>query len=238
VIFNKSGYYFIALLFIALTGFWNSYFSLFFNDFDSLRQLNEVDGYIHFHAGTMLLWVAMLISQAFLIKLNKRDAHKIIGRFSFGLVPVLAISLILLAHSQITIHDYGITYSRLYVLFLQLSLLAIFIIAYGLAISYRHSPAYHARYMICTALTLIDPAVARIPLNLPSIPFSYQVYTFGLTDLILVVLIILERHQKNGRKVFPIMLGVFLFFQIINLTLTRSQIWDDFAFWFARLPIT
>lgn len=229
MLFHRSGYYFIVLFFLALIGFWESYFSKLFGGINS---------YKHFHAVTMLLWMGMLITQAFLIKYKKYSLHKFIGRFSYGLVPVLIISLVLLAHSQITIHDFGITYSRLYILFLQLSLLTIFIIAYVLAIIYRTSPNHHARYMICTSLTLIDPAVSRIPLNIPPIPFDYQVLTFALTDLILLILIFMERNQKRGREVFPIMLVLFLVFQGINLTSTDNIIWDNFSMWFAKLPLT
>jgi len=217
--FQNSGFYFIVLLFLAVIGFWQSYFSKLFDDIDS---------YIHFHAITMLLWVGMLITQAFLIRFKKRSLHRFIGKLSYGLVPVLTISLILLAHSRIVVGEDGILPTRLYTLFLQLSLLAIFVIAYGLAIAKRQTPALHARYMICTALTLIDPAVARIPLNLPPFPFDYQVLTFALTDLVLVVLIIMERGQRHGRGVFPLMLAVFMFFQGLNLTWTNSNVWTNF----------
>lgn len=229
MLFKKSGYYFIALFFLALIGFWESYFSRLFSD---------INGYKHFHAITILLWISLLIAQPFLIKYKKYFLHKFIGKFSYGLVPALIISLILLAHSQITIHDFGITYSRLYILFLQLSLLLIFIISYVLAIFYRKTPYLHARFIICTALTLIDPAVARIPINIPPLPFDYQVLTFALTDIILIVLIFTERNQKQGRKVFPIMLILFVVLQSINLTLTGNIIWDNFAIWFANLPLT
>jgi len=228
-VFNKSAYYFIALLVLALVGFWNTYFSKIFS---------ETNFYVHFHAVTIMVWIAMLITQAFLIQYKKHDLHRVIGKFSYALFPFIVISLVLLAHQQITIYDFGIKYFRLYILFLQLSLLVIFIIAYSLAIAYRKSPMQHARYMICTSLTMIDPAVARIPLNIPDLPFSYQVLTFGLTNLILIVLIFLERKQKIGREVFPIMLAVFVFFQTLNLTWTRSSTWDSFAPWFAELPLT
>lgn len=227
--FPNSGYYFIALLFLAIVGFWQSYFSKLFDDLSS---------YTHFHAVTMLLWIAMLISQAFLIRFKKWSAHKFFGKFSYGLVPVLIVSLVLLAHNQIEIGENGIYPSRRYILFLQLSLLAIFIIAYVLAITYRHNPVIHARYMICTALTLIDPAVARIPIDTPPLPFPYQVVTFGITDLILLLLIVMERNQTQGRKVFPLMLVIFVFFQSLNLTQTDTGAWKDFALWFANLPLT
>lgn len=227
--FNKSGYYFILLLILAIIGFWESYFS---------KLLNDINSYTHFHAITMLLWIGMLITQAFLIRNKKRDLHRLIGKFSYALVPLLIISLILLAHSQITIKNYGISYGRLYVLFLQLSLLVIFIVAYSLAIINKKSPNHHARYMICTSLTLIDPAIARIPLDLPSLPFTYQVVTFSIINLILLILIFMERKQKNAREVFPLMLLINLIFQTLNLTWTDSKAWDDFALWFALLPLT
>ncbi|MFK5894223.1 MAG: hypothetical protein QM504_13460 [Pseudomonadota bacterium] len=227
--FRNSGFYFLLLLLLAIVGFWQSYFSIL---------LDDIDSYIHFHAVTMLLWIGMLITQAFLIRYNKRSLHKVVGRLSYFLVPVLIISLVLLSHSQIIIQEYGISYARLYILFLQLSLLTVFVTAYALAIINRRSPAHHARYMICTALTMIDPVVARIPLNLPALPFDYQVLTFGLTDIILIVLIILERNQKRGREVFPVILAMFVFFQWLNLTWTHSEVWDSFALWFANLPLT
>jgi len=49
--FHNSGFYFIVLLFLAVIGFWQSYFSKLFGDIDS---------YIHFHAITIMLWVGML----------------------------------------------------------------------------------------------------------------------------------------------------------------------------------
>ncbi len=229
MLFKKSGYYFVALLILAVIGFWESYFSMPFGG---------IDHYVHIHAIAMLLWIGMLITQAFLIRHQKRSLHRMFGKFSYALVPVIVVSLVLLAHNQITIHDYGISYTRLYILFLQLSLLTIFVITYVLAIIYRKSPSQHARYMISTSLTLIDPAVARIPLNLPTLPFSYQVLTFALTDIILFILIIIERKQTKGREVFPIVLAVFLFFQALNLTWTDSIIWDNFSLWFANLPLT
>lgn len=68
--FDKAGYYFILLLILAVIGFWESYFS---------NLLSGIDSYIHFHAITMLIWIAMLITQAFLIRYKKRSLHKIIG---------------------------------------------------------------------------------------------------------------------------------------------------------------
>jgi len=92
--------------------------------------------------------------------------------------------------------------------------------------------------MVGTSLTLIDPAVARIPLNIPPLPFSYQVLTFSLIDIILIILIVMDRKKTIGREVFPTMLLIFLVFQVLNLTWTDSTVWDNFSLWFAELPLT
>jgi len=106
-LFHNSGFSFIILLFLAIIGFWQSYFSRLFSD---------IDNYTYFHAITMLLWVGMLITQAFLIRFKKRSLHRFIGKFSYGLLPVLIISLILLAHSRIVIGEDGIL-PTLYIVF-------------------------------------------------------------------------------------------------------------------------
>lgn len=227
--FRNSGFYFILLLVVVLIGFWSSYFS---------RWLTDIDAYTHFHAISMLLWLGLLITQAFLIRYKKISLHRMAGKFSYLLVPVLIVSLILLAHYQIVIEDGVVPSFRRYILFLQLSLLCLFVIAYGLAIVYRHQPARHARYMITTAFTLIDPAVARIPLGIPDLPFRYQVLTFALTDLLIILMMIIERKQTKGREVFPVMLAIFVFFQWLNLSWTHSNVWTDFSNWFAGLPLT
>lgn len=226
---KNIGFYFLLLLALSIWGFWESYFS---------KPLQASHLYTHLHTLSMLLWMLMLITQASLIHYQKYAAHKVTGRMSYILVPIICISLVLLAHSKLDPGVEGLSGSRLYLLFLQLSLLAIFLISYVLAIVYRHTPAIHARFMICTALTIIDPVFARLPLDLPAIPFSYQLYTFGLVDLILIIFIVLERKQVQGRQVFPFMLVVFVFFQWLNLNCTNSESWGTFAHWFAALPLS
>lgn len=63
--------------------------------------------------------------------------------------------------------------------------------------------------------------------------------TYGLTNMVFLILISLERTTRAGRLVFPIMLAVFVIFQLpALLELTNAPIWQAFAAWFAALPIT
>jgi len=96
------------------------------------------------------------------------------------------------------------------------------------------------RFMVCTALTLIDPIVIRLMFRADPTPgWNYQWFTFGLTNLVLIALIVLDRHARVGRRVFPAMLVVFAIAQAPALFgLTNMAAWQAFARWFAALPLT
>ena len=229
--FSKSGPYFAALFVLALIAYWNSY----------LSQILSASNYTHFHASLAALWILMLVAQPMLIRAKRLAWHRALGGFSYFLAPLIVISIVLLAHSRIkglTGEAYAI---QTYILYLQVSLTLLFGLSYSLAIAKRNKVALHARFMVCTAFTLIDPIVIRLMFwmgsRTPS--WNYQWVTFGLTDLVIVALIYLERRSTSGRKVFPVMLAVFVLAQIPALFgLTNTALWQAFASWFAALSLT
>lgn len=225
-----SGPYFAGLLLVALVAFWPTY----------LSRLGVSSGYTHLHAILATVWLLMLIVQPVLIRRRRLEWHRALGRFSYALAPVIVMSVILLSHSRITGLEGQAFAIQSYVLWLQVSLVGLFAFSYGLAVATRRTMALHARFMICTGLTLIDPVVIRLMFRADPTPaWNYQWLTFGLTDLVLVVLIWLERDAVRGRWVFPTMLGVFVVAQLpALLQLTDTAPWQSFAHWFAGLSLT
>lgn len=226
----RSGAWFAGLLLLALVAFWPTYFS----------RLGSSSGYTHLHAATATLWMIFLIAQPVAIRTRRLALHRALGRISYGLAAAVLLSVILLAHSRIE-GLAGEAFARQsYVLYLQISLAALFGLSYGSAVLARRSMAVHARFMICTALTLIDPIVVRLMLWADSTPdWNYQWLTFGLTDLVLVTLIWLDRDLRRGRWVFPVMLVAFVLAQApAVLAWTGTAGWQAFARWFASLPLT
>jgi hypothetical protein len=229
--FSRSPPYLLGLLIVAMAAFWPSYFAL---------GLSGSHNYVHVHAATCLLWMAMLIAQPIFITRRRLDLHRLVGKSSYVIAPVLIVSMVLLAHYRINLiapADYAL---QTYILFLQLSLAVVFAVFYALAIAYRHTTAVHARFMVCTALTLIDPILARVvPLVAPDmIPFT-QWISFVLTDSVVIVLIWMERGSLTGRKVFPIALGILLTSQLPALLgFDRTEGWQQFARWFKDLQLT
>lgn len=228
--FARSGPWFAGFLLLALIAFWPSY----------LSRIGASTAYTHLHAVTATLWMMMLVAQPAAIRARRLDLHRSLGKVSFGLVPLIVLSVILLAHSRIS----GLTGPALagqsYLLYLQVSLVALFTLCYAGAIVYRRNRAVHARFMVCTALALVDPVVVRLLLWVQSPPsWNYQLATFGLTDALLLGLIWLDRGSRRGRWVFVAMLPVFVVSQLPALLgLTASAPWQAFARWFAGLPLT
>ena len=96
--FDKAGYFFIGLVVLAFLGFWATYFSKFFDG------ETRFSFYFHFHAAMMSLWILVLIVQPTLIRKKKLAIHKIIGKLTYILMPLLFISVILLTHSRLQEH--------------------------------------------------------------------------------------------------------------------------------------
>ena len=94
--------------------------------------------------------------------------------------------------------------------------------------------------MVGTGLTLIDPVVIRLMFWVDSTPaWNYQWFTFGLTDVVIVALIWLERDARVGRRIFPAILIAFILAQLPALVLlTDGPAWQSFARWFSSLPLT
>lgn len=226
----RSGPYFAAMLLVALVAFWPSY----------LSKLGANSAYTHLHALLATAWILMLIAQPTLISRRRRDWHRALGRVSYGLAPLVVISIVLLAHSRIAGLAGEAFAAQTYVLYLQISLVALFALSYTLAVLTRRNMALHARFMICTGFTLIDPVVIRLMVWADSAPgWNYQWFTFGLTDLVIVSLIWLERDARRGRWVWPVMLPAFVLFQLpAVLQMTNASWWQAFSRWFAALTLT
>ena len=230
--FEKSGFYFIAVFAVAILGFWPSYFAKFFDG------TGDFTFYFHFHAFFAVLWILMLIAQPILIRQKKFELHRKIGKLSYVIVPLIFISIILLAHSTLKGPEENLGLE----LWIPAKDLLIFAVGYGVAIKYRRNMAIHARGMIVAGIVLIEPALVRLILYIffPDNGFDPRGYlaTISLVYIILIALIITERKQKVGRWVFPLTLGLYLFVHMVLVFQIRIAPWQAFAEWFATLPLT
>lgn len=224
--FRSSAPFFALLMALAVVAFWPSYL---------YPKQVERDWHVHVHGISLFLWGAMLIVQPFLIRGGRLALHRRLGKLTYVLAPVIVVSTILLVHHRAATE---LTPVLLYFLWIILGLTAVFAFCWAQAIRYRRTPALHARWMIGTGLTMIDPIMARILFNHFGVePPLLQVLTYALIDAILIALWLRDRRLGNGIRVFPTMLAVFVAVEIPTFILPQLAGWKSFAQWFAALPL-
>lgn len=222
--YRRSAPFFGALLLLAIPAFWPSYI---------FPARYEADLRVHVHGVSLLLWALLLIAQPWLIRAGRLRTHRQLGKASYVIAPVIVVSTILLAKYRVASQQ---SPEQLYFLYLQLWLTLIFAIAYVQAIRWRSSAGIHARYMVCTGLTMVDPILARLLYNVGGIePPWMQIVTFLTVDAILLALWLRDRRLGNGVRVFPAMLALFAAFEVPTFFLPVWPAWTSFAKWFGSL---
>ena len=209
-VYKNSHYLFIAVLLMAIAGFWKTYFG-------KIPTFDGVSGLMHFHAVMVLSWLGILIVQPILILNKKVEMHRLVGKMSYIVVPILLISIILLmrlsfikntlpANPDIDIRLVGVAD------------LTFFIPCYLIAIYFRKNTKYHARFMVMTVLPFINPALGR--LNLPG---------SVLAIIIMLGLIIYEAFNKKVFLPYLIGLPAYISIYVFYLFIINADQWR--AFW-------
>ena len=110
----------------------------------------------------MMIWMAMLIVQPLLIRFNKVSIHRIIGKLSFVIAPLLVVSIFLVTKMVYLRADPPMSHEeRVGDMALSLSNLFAFAFIYMMAIANRRYTYSHLRYMIGTSLLMIGPGLGR-----------------------------------------------------------------------------
>jgi hypothetical protein len=238
IIFKNSLYFFILFFLLALWAFWQNYYG---------RLSDIMPFHVHLHGIVMTLWCVLLISQATLIRLKQYKWHRISGKFSFVLVPLIIISGFHIAHISVK----GMSpESDIYYFFFALMFNSIiaFSILYFLAIKNRKKSGTHARYMISTVFPILTPVSDRIihiylPVMRDFVPTvngmpMVQLYGFLLVNIILLALIIWDWKLHKNAGAFLIAWFVTFFYQLSVLTFYQFDFLKSISRWLMNLPFS
>ena len=229
--FHSSGYYFSGLVLLGLLGFWSSYFSRLFD------EAFNFSFYFHFHVLMVVLWISCLIVQPFLVMKKQLHLHKLIGKASYFIMPLFIISVILLTHHTMQEKSPSNLGASFWIPVKDLFIIAAL---YAIAVKQRRKPTIHARAMIGTGIIFIEPALIRFLFNLFPEKFHFLAYpiTISTVYVLILFLIVVERNQKKGRWVFPMLLLLLIAFHYLIIEQITTPLWDAFAGWFVGLPLT
>ena len=188
----------------------------------------------------MTLWCLLLILQPILIRYNYRKLHRVLGYFSYLLVPLIFYSIIdLLLFRFNGIPALG--NFHLFFVALVVNSAVAFLLVYGLAIYFRKKVHLHARFMVVTVFTILTPVTDRLtymfaPFMIKHVPMIdgapiVQTVGFVIADVILLLLILWD--WLSGRKpvAFGASLGIMLFMQYTILNFYKFDFWRSFAEW-------
>lgn len=230
-IFRNSFFFLIVIPVFAIWGFWVTYFT---------RAQETLSVYDHLHGFAMFGWCLMLVVQSFLIRTSHGSIHRQVGKLSYLLAPLVLVSTLILANYRLNVR--GLTTEGLYILGLQIFTLIQFSVFYTMAIRHRKTSDIHARWMICTAFTLLDPIFARIiEINFIHVPFEsgiIQYITYGAIDLAVIMLVFKDWKSSQRRDVFLPALILMVVTQLPIFLAMQSPAWEMFAAWFKGLPLS
>jgi hypothetical protein len=180
----------------------------------------ETTPVVHFHFFVQSLWICILITQPLLIRYEKFKIHRLIGKLTYVLVPLIVVSIILMWQKGIT--DPATENSPANYLSYLLKThfhsscdLLLLITFYSLAIFNKQTTKVHMRYMIAIALLYIDPTISRLVsywFNV-SDPNS-DLITILFTDAILLGLIFYDIKYNRSYKSYLFALSLFLIYHI------------------------
>jgi hypothetical protein len=230
----------LLIPFVAI-GFYPGYWSKLNGNITTIR---------HVHAFFMCLWVIMSIVQPWLIMKKKTSIHKIVGKVSYVLIPLIVISgyiliqarydrILLRIQNEVTTGKVNLTYDEVLgqvassqrhgIIFLLM-----LIICYLLAIANRKRMLHHATYMIGAIFTSIDPSLDRMIGHWsnankiePNFFIDYGSQLFAL--ILLIALAIYQRSKKQSLQPVLIVIGIYVIsFLTINLA-GKTAAWQSFV---------
>lgn len=202
--YRNIGYLMMLLIPISFLGFYKTSYFIQFPNFDG-----AVDTGLHFHFAMVCLWILMLIVQPILIKNNKIKLHKIIGKLSYLVFPLLISSILPLIIEKI--QETG-NFMDAYFPIADSILLLLF---YSLAIYNKNNVAKHMRFMIGTTLVFLGPTIGRIgPILFDLSSFLTQHILYGIIYLILTLLILTDKNNKRNYSPYVFIFTFFLFHHI------------------------
>ncbi len=237
--YNNSGYWFLLIIVLVFFGFYKSYFSVIFEPRAPV---------IHIHFVLMVLWIALLITQPFLIKYKKRSLHRKLGKISYIIVPLALITgfLVMRYSFYFSFNDKleksttsgnvlsSDTISRSVAdnMGLPFFYLLWFGAFYALAIINRKKSALHARYMMAASLSLLGPTVDRIiffVFGLEKFPGGIPIESlaFLIADIILITMLIKDYQAKRSVKTLFICLSIYIIGQVMYFTLPGTTVWQN-----------
>jgi hypothetical protein len=207
--YRNLGYILLVFPLIIVAGFWIPYFSQI-PKFDP-----SITTAVHIHALLLFAWVGLLGIQPLTIRNGAFAIHRILGKTSYVLMPLIVLSAIAVLRKEYQENLTGgmnvsTARSAEYLSTIQVTLFAAF---YALAVARirKRDIGEHMRYMICIALVLLPAGLARTLGYWFGVgQAASQTVCLALIDLCLISLIVYDFRRRLPARPYVIALAAYL----------------------------
>jgi len=219
---TKSKYYKYAHIYLALglvvvlIGFSKSYFN----------KLSEFSFSYHLHGISATLWMLLLIIQPYLFQKGKIKTHRLLGRSSLVLVPLIIIGGVIMMKLMIqgqANYPPNIVYT---LAFIDVCTLFGFAVLYILALYFRKNLKLHSRFMVSTIFGPLVPALTRLYLIVLAVASNFTdalTYSYLAVELVLLIIILKERNVKEIKMTY---VPFFIFIVVQHILIYYVDDWN------------
>ena len=224
---EKRVYLIAAVLFplIVLIGFGRTYY------FKPFIEVPPLASYlVQIHGAIMTAWIMLFIAQVFLIRTKNVRVHQKLGYLGIGLAVLIVIAAFFTAIASAKRGNAPPGFPPLPFLAIPFFDLFTFSALFAAAVYYRKRPANHRRLMLIIAISLLPPAVARIPI--PSLQAFGPLFFFGLPSLLCLVALFYDRWHSG--KFNPVMVYAVIFLIAsypLRIMISGTDAWLAVANW-------
>ena len=214
----------VVTVLIAVGGFARTYY------LKSVFGAPPLSNLLHLHAALMTAWVVLFVVQIRFIAARRKDLHRKLG--VFGALLALAIVVVAIPTS-IEAARRGITtpgMPPLVFMIVPLGAAAVFAVFVAVGIAYRRRMDFHKRLMLLATLSILTPAIARVPWE--AFRAGGPLLFLGLTDLCVIAFVVYD--TVKNRRLHPAFGWGTLFLivsQPLRIAIAHTVAWDRFATW-------
>ena len=180
-----------------------------------------------------LLWFALLIIQPFLIKQKRPELHRLLGKASYFIVPVLVITAHEMQRIGYNAHLAQLAEDQRLGALLNTYLdLLFFVLFYSLAIFFSPDISKHICFMVGTSLILLSPGLGRLMFQIFRDGVVAEIITFSVQQAVIIVFMIYENKKvkKNiWKSPWILLFGLMLVKTALYYILPGTPAWQWLA---------
>jgi hypothetical protein len=222
----------IAFMVTVFAGFAPSYYLKAVLARPGVSGLATLSPLLHLHGLVFTTWIVLFLVQTRLVAARRVTVHRRLG------VAAVGVAALMVAAGFATAVDAARRGSSppggpppLVFMAIPMADLVIFSTLVIAGVWFRRRPETHKRLMLTSTISILTPAIARVPGVLAGGPLAF----FALTDLFLVACLVYDRRTRG--RVHPAFWwggGLLLLSQVARLAISGTAAWLALATWLTR----